>query len=33
MMQHFGYNIPYEEENGFEAFAIILKVLKGKNTP
>ena len=33
LMQHFGYNVPYEEETGFEAFAVILKVLKGKNTP
>jgi len=32
-MQHFGYNVPYEEETGFEAFAVILKVLRGKNTP
>jgi hypothetical protein len=29
-MQHFGYNVPVSEETGFEAFAVICKVLKGK---
>lgn len=32
MMQHFGYNVPLDEEQGFEAFAVICKVLKGKPT-
>lgn len=30
MMQHFGYVVPHQEETGFEAFAVICKVLKGK---
>jgi hypothetical protein len=33
LMQHFGYNVPNEEEQGFEAFVVICKVLKGRNTP
>lgn len=31
-MQHFGYPVPLDEEVGFEAFAVICKVLKGKTT-
>ena len=31
-MQHFGYPVPVDEEEGFEAFAVICKVLKGKTT-
>lgn len=31
-MQHFGYVVPVQEETGFEAFAVICKVLKGRPT-
>ena len=30
MMQHFGYFVPLDEEQGFEAFAVICKVLRGR---